>query len=134
MSRRSAAESRQHLVAALRWASSLSWLILVVALFFQPLSQVLGRLAQAVGGNDLFGPAVAAGFMMEVDSLPGSRVLVNGVERGTVPAVISVDCTEGEGVTIRVAKEGFEVWERTVRCREGKRLTIQAPLRRMKGR
>lgn len=124
---------RYRLAGCLRGLSSLALVVLVLALFWQPLKAVLGyRIAPAMAKvplPEILRPSAAKGFMVRVVSAPsGATVWIDGNERGRAPLFGNVACDEGQEIVIEVAKAGHPRWRRTVRCRVGKELTVQARL------
>ena len=110
----------------------LAWLALLVAgisTFHQPFGRVLGYyLGPALGAERSLGLAAAPGFMLQITSRPsGAKVLLDGVERGTTPALLNVVCRQGDEVVIAVELDR-RVAERRVLCREGGRLQADLPL------
>ena len=124
---------RYQIASGLRLLSALALLCLAVAVFWQPLQRVLAPGAapelRQLPLPKLFGPKPDKGFMVRVVSRPsGATVSIDGAERGSTPLFGNVVCQEGQQVHVAVAKQGFPVWSRTVPCRVGGELTIQANL------
>ncbi len=117
---------RRRLAAALRLAGSALLLAAVLAFFAEPLRLVLGPRLALPGWS---GSTAARGFMLRIVSTPpAARVTVDGEDRGATPALVNVVCHDGEEVTIAVHMRGFPRWQRTVACREGGSLVVNAKL------
>ena len=124
---------RFQIASGLRLLSALALLCLAVAVFWQPLQRVLAPGAapalRQLPLPKIFGPRPAEGFMVRVVSRPsGATVRIDDTERGSTPLFGNVACQDGQDVRIAVAKQGFPVWSRTVPCRVGGELTVQANL------
>ncbi len=123
---------RYRLAGCLRIVSSLSLVVLVLALFWQPLRAVLWPrvvpVMQKVPLPEILRPS-AKGFMVRVVSEPrGATVWIDGSERGRAPLFGNVACEEGQEVVIEVVAAGHPRWRRTVPCRVGGELTVRARL------
>ncbi len=127
-----AAMDRFWLASGLRLLSALCLLFLALAVFWQPLRRVarphVAPVLQRVPVPEMLRPQ-ASGFTVRVVSSPSAAtVAIDGAERGSTPLFANVKCKEGQEVTIAVEKRGFPAWRRTVRCRVGGELTVQASL------
>lgn len=123
---------RFRLASALRLLSALCLLLLAIVVFWQPLRRaVRPRVApvlQHVPVPEVLRPS-ARGFMVRVVSDPTSaRVSIDGAARGSTPLFANVPCEQDQEVRITIEKPGYPAWRRTVRCRVGGELTVNARL------
>ena len=125
---------RWRVAGCLRALSSLSLLVLALALFWQPLRATFGPTVIPVVEKMPLPAALspkAEGFMVRVVSTPsGAEVWIDGTERGRTPLFGNVECDEGQEVVIEVKKAGHPDWRQTEPCRVGEELTVRAPLGR----
>ncbi|MEM7356349.1 MAG: PEGA domain-containing protein [Acidobacteriota bacterium] len=120
------------LARCLRVLSALCLVVLALAVFRRPLDRVLGpKLPTAIRQLDLpqtMRPS-AKGFMVRVVSEPGgAQVAIDGAVRGSTPLFANVPCTDGQTIEVVVEKQGHPAWRRSVPCRVGGELTVQARL------
>ncbi len=120
------------LASGLRLLSAFCLLLLAASIFWQPLARaVRPRVAPALQHMPV--PEILRrsprGFMVRVVSDPTSaRVVIEGADRGSTPLFANVTCAQDQEVRITVEKPGFPAWRRTVRCRVGGELTVNARL------
>ena len=124
--------SKEQRILAFRCLFALSLWVLAFGLFREPLTQIfwprVSDTAQELG-LPLPDSGPRRGFMMQINSTPsGAAFFVDGTERGHTPALANVACRQGDSVELRVVKEGFAEYHRTVECREGGRLQVRARL------
>ena len=124
---------RLRLASFLRLLSGLALLVLAAAVFWRPLTLVIGpevpSSVEQLALPRLLRPAAAKGFMVRVVSEPqGARVSIDGSARGTTPLFANVACEEAQEVAVVVEKENHPRWRRVVPCRLGGELTIRARL------
>ncbi|MEM9554161.1 MAG: hypothetical protein AAGC60_07870 [Acidobacteriota bacterium] len=118
------------LASALRLLAAVCLLLAVTAFFREPLRYAASHVVPGLSAS--FGVAApASGFMLEMRaSVPGARLLVDGVERGTSPFLGNIECRADDEVVLVVEAPGHSSWSRTVVCREGGRLVATPVLPR----
>lgn len=123
---------RFRLASGLRLLSALSFLLLAVAIFWQPFSRIASPQVMPVLQHLPVPEALrpkSKGFMVRVVSEPlAATVAIDGAARGSTPLFANVTCAQDQDVQITVEKKGFPPWRRTVRCRLGGELTVRAKL------
>lgn len=123
---------RFRIASILRLVSALCLVLLAVTVVWQPLSRIVRpRIAPALQHMPL--PELLRsspdGFMVRIVSDPlGATVSIDGNPRGSTPLFANVACEPGEKIDIKVEKQGFPAYRRTVPCRLGEELTLQAKL------
>ncbi len=123
---------RFRLASSLRLLSALCLLLLAATVFWHPLRAVfrprVAPMLQHLPVPELLRPR-AKGFTVQVVSSPSAaRVSIDGAARGSTPLFANVTCEQDQEVRITVEKQGFPAWRRTVRCRLGGELTVNARL------
>lgn len=120
-------------IELLRLLSAVSLLLLVILLLRQPLTWLLGDrvtgAATSLSPSALLPPPKAKGFHLEASSEPSGAILrINGKEHGTTPFIGNVICRADDPVLLEVEAAGMKAWQRTVPCRQGEVLRINARL------
>ncbi len=123
---------RFRLASSLRLLSASCLLLLAFAIFAQPLRRAVwphaAPVLQHVPWVEKLRPP-SRGFMVRVASRPsGAAVSIDGTARGSTPLFANVVCEQDQEVRIAIEKSGFPAWRRTIRCRVGGELTVQADL------
>lgn len=131
-------ERLDRLALGLRLVAAAALTMLALTLFREPLRMLAGNRLPALGALSLprlgwwgsaSSPPPAPGFVLSARSLPaGGRIAIDGVDRGTLPAVLNVACRAGDAVALAVELPGHAPWRRTVACREGASLVVRATL------
>lgn len=130
---------RRFIIELLRWVAALATLAAVVVLFRVPLlnlpvpsfERALTAAANATGADRLLpsGTTAPPGFQLRGDSdPPRGELWVDGQYTSTMPVLTNVLCSDGQEVELEVRLTGYQTWRRTVDCREGGQLEINARL------
>ncbi|MEE8523179.1 MAG: PEGA domain-containing protein [Thermoanaerobaculia bacterium] len=113
-------DGRRRLAAFLRLIASAALLVTVVTFFYRPLAVVLGPALYRSGLTSAFQGSSAPGFVLQVVSIPpGAVVRIDGVARGTTPAMLNVACRNGDDVALTVSKAGYPEFRQSIPCRQG---------------
>lgn len=126
---------------ALRLLAASALLVAMVALFYQPLGRAWqrwlgkGGAAEATDAADATTeePSQAAppSFLLQVFSTPSqARVIIDGKDRGTTPAVTNIPCKTGQVVEVQVELAGHARWRRKLPCLPGESAVLEVKLER----
>jgi hypothetical protein len=126
---------------ALRFLAGIALVGLMVAFFYEPLSRALERFsvtgkdtvwdAEPAAIGEALAPSAPPSFLLQVFSTPPrARVMIDGQERGTTPAVTNIPCRSGQIVEVIVDLAGHRRWQRQLPCLPGESAALEVKLDR----